>query len=230
MGTFKNKLNILVIDDDLTICHNIKKQLSLLGHSVYTKNRGDSGLTFFIQNANILDLAIIDIHLPIKNGLDICHEVRMCNIETPIIILTQETSSEIAVSAFDIGANDFMRKPFDINVLKARIESTLRYKKHISESIIKTKRLTIDLNRRSTVIRRKKINLRRKEFDLLVFFVRNKDKVLTRDQLLSSVWSFDDEPYQNTVDAHISILRKKLNDNPQQVIETIFGVGYRFRG
>jgi len=114
MGTFKNKLNILVIDDDLTICHNIKKQLSLLGHSVYTKNRGDSGLTFFIQNANILDLAIIDIHLPIKNGLDICHEVRMCNIETPIIILTQETSSEIAVSAFDIGANDFMRKPFDI--------------------------------------------------------------------------------------------------------------------
>lgn len=230
MNNINQGARILLIEDNEPLCQTIQRHFLSLGFDLQYILNGDQGHHFLMSNANNLDLVIIDINLPGMNGLDICHEARTNNIQVPILILTYETGSDTVVNAFDLGADDYVRKPFDGNELLARVNAILKKRSSIQNQFITTDNLKIDLNTRNVSVAGEEILLRRKEFDLLVFFSRHINKVLTRDQIIAGAWNFDDEPYPNTVDAHISVLRKKLLDDEQKILQTAYGVGYIFKG
>jgi len=222
--------NLLLIEDDLNTAQSIKKYFSNRGYVVCNKNRGDTGLAYLLKNYCEVDIGIIDINLPGVNGLDICHEIRRANIRTPVIILTKETATQTVINAFDFGANDYLKKPFDVLELQARIESILNRSQVHDDEIIHAGDFTINISQRQVYKQDKPIDLRRREFDLLVYFTRNRGRAIPRDTIIANVWNFDEDPFHNTVDAHVSILRKKIGDRDQKMIETVFGVGYRLRG
>lgn len=224
------KKQILLIEDNLEICASIKQFFELRDYNVYTETDGKSGYEFALKKHELIDIIILDINLPHLNGLAICHKLRKAGIELPILILTQEQGTDTLINAFDIGANDFVKKPFEPAELEARIKSLLRSLPNKSNNTIKTKHIEINLSKRKVYRNMREIYLRRKEFDLLLYLIRNIGEVLPREKILAQVWAFDSDPLPNTVDVHISFLRKKLNKNDShRLIETIHGVGYRLK-
>jgi len=222
--------DILIIEDDVNTCKLIKAYFQNTDLKVICKYDGQSGIDFLKRHFSNLAGAIIDINLPKMNGLDICHDVRTANIDLPIMILTHETATRTVVNAFDLGADDYVKKPFDIHELEARLRVILRSKKFHIPEVIESGAIRINLTDRSVFVHASPISITRKQFDLLLFFMRNKGKLFTREQLIANVWNFDQDPYLNTVDAHISALRKAIGDKEQKVIQTVFGVGYRMVG
>jgi len=155
------KTNILLIEDDQLLSSSLKRFLSLRGYSVSIEYDGLKGYGHILRNNSELDLVILDINLPRLSGLDICHQVRKSGIKLPIIILTKELSTDIAVNAFDRGANDYVRKPFDMQELEARIQSQLKNGDAISKTL-QAGEFLIDLSCRKVLRDGVEINLRRK--------------------------------------------------------------------
>jgi DNA-binding response OmpR family regulator len=222
--------DILLIEDDINTCKLIRAYFQSTDLKIICKYDGENGLNFIKRNFSGLAGAIIDINLPKMNGLDICHEVRTSNIDIPIMILTHETATKTVVNAFDLGADDYLKKPFDVHELEARLRVVLRSKKFNTPEEVELGKIRINLTERCVLINDKPVLITRKQFDLLLFFMRNKGKLFTREQLIANVWNFDQDPYLNTVDAHISALRKVIGDKEQSIIQTVFGVGYRMVG
>lgn len=220
---------ILLIEDDKNTCQSIKAYFKNSNIQIIALYNGKEGFAYICKNFACLDGIILDLNLPGMNGLEICHQVRLANINIPILILTHETSTQTVVDAFDLGADDYVKKPFSISELEARLLSMLKVKKFDKEEVISSGDLRINLSERVVYKRCQRLELSRKQFDLLLFLMRNKGKVFTREQLITNVWRFDQDPYLNTVDSHISALRKQIGDPNQQILQTVFGVGYRFR-
>ncbi len=214
----------LVEDDDLTL-KTLTRYYTELGNKVYSFKHGIRALNSFKKLKEILDIAILDIYLPGINGLEILHIIRQQEIKTPVLVLTIDSNVETLVRAFDIGADDFLRKPFSIDELDARIKSLMKNYNVRKEEILKLGDIVIRVDQRRVFLSDKEVYLGRKEFDLLLFLARNKNKVFSRDEIIASVWPFDQDPYQNTIDVHVCMLRKKLK--AKDLIETVFGVGYR---
>ncbi|MCC9089395.1 MULTISPECIES: response regulator transcription factor [Bacillus] len=227
-----NKGKILVIEDEKKIARVLSLELEYEGYEVTVKDTGMNGLQALEEDS--FDLVLLDVMLPELSGLEVLRRVRKTNTATPIILITARGSVPDKVSGLDLGANDYITKPFDIEELLARIRAQLRF--NINEQEEKETELSIadlTVNEKTRDIQRggQMLELTPREYDLLVHLLKHQQQVLTRDQLLTAVWGFDYFGDTNVVDVYIRYLRKKV-DYPfeKQLIHTVRGVGYVMKG
>lgn len=219
--------NILIVEDEANISDFVKGELEYEGYNVCIKEDGREGLEEALKNE--YDLIILDIMLPSMNGFEICRRIKKVKI-TPIIMLSARDSVMDKVNGLQIGADDYIPKPFAIEELLARIEVVFRRQDNTNNSIVKFKDIVID--RRSRVVKKNnnEINLTNKEYELLMILIDNKDKVVTREELLDQIWGYGYEPETNVTDVYIRYLRSKLdNKNKEEYIQTVRSVGYIMR-
>jgi len=226
---------ILVIEDDLDMAGIIEDQLKDAGYEVTVSHNGASGLEIARKQEH--DLVVLDLMLPETDGLEICRHIRAMPGYTPILMLTALSSEIDKVVGLEMGADDYMTKPFSLRELVARVRTILRredtYRAGKTEDgteQIRRGDLVIDTGKRRVTRSGTPIDLTGKEFDLLLHFARKPGRVYSRQQLLDQVWGYGFEGYAYTVNTHINKLRSKLEpdrDNPRY-IQTVWGVGYRF--
>ena len=219
--------NILIVEDEANISDFVKGELEYEGYNVCIKEDGREGLEEALKNE--YDLIILDVMLPSMNGFEICRRLKR-EKQSPIIMLSAKDSVMDKVNGLQIGADDYIAKPFAIEELLARIEVVFRRQDNLNNYIIKFKDITI--NKSSRVVKRNgnEINLTNKEYELLMILIDNKGKVVTREELLEKVWGYGYGPETNVTDVYIRYLRAKLNsENKEEYIQTVRSVGYIMR-
>ncbi len=219
---------ILVIDDDEGLQDTIAVMLEQEGFRVIQALDGKTGF----EKALTLkpDLLIVDLRLPAMSGVDICKQIRASQIQTPIIVLSAVGEEVDKVLLLEIGADDYVTKPFGRRELLARIRAILRRSSQEAHTVLRFSDSEIDLDRRIVKRATQEIKLTPSEYNLLVYFLQNPDRPLTRDMILNAVWGYDSFPNTRTVDAHVVKLRQKLEPDanlPRHFL-TVHGVGYRF--
>ena len=218
---------ILIVEDESSISDFVKLELEYEGYQVSIKEDGREGLKEALEND--YDLIILDIMLPSMNGFEICRRLKR-EKNTPIIMLSAKDSVTDKVNGLQIGADDYIPKPFAIDELLARINAIFRRVDNLYNYIVKFKDLVINRNSRTVSRNDKEINLTNKEYELLMILIDNKDKVVTRDELLEKIWGYEYEPETNVTDVYVRYLRSKLNnENKEEYIQTIRSVGYIMR-
>ena len=218
---------ILIVEDESSISDFVKLELEYEGYQVSIKEDGREGLKEALEND--YDLIILDIMLPSMNGFEICRRLKR-EKNTPIIMLSAKDSVTDKVNGLQIGADDYIPKPFAIEELLARINAIFRRVDSLDNHIVKFKDLVINRNSRTVSRNDKEINLTNKEYELLMLLMDNKDKVVTRDEILQKIWGYDFEPETNVTDVYIRYLRTKLNPmNKEEYIQTVRSVGYIMR-
>ena len=222
---------ILVIDDDIAICETLKNYFEKEGYEVKTVNDGISGIdSFKLYNP---DIVLLDIVLSKKDGWQVCREIREVSNQ-PIIIISNKNDTFDKVLGLELGADDYVVKPFDIKELSARIKAVLRRTRLHSvakndNEVIKFDNIEISLEKYELKLGGKSVSIPPKELELLHFLAYNRNRVFTRDQLLDKVWGFDYLGDSRTVDVHIKRLREKLDGTSDKwVLKTVWGVGYKF--
>lgn len=222
------QIKVLVIEDDPYICELIILYAEKSGYVVSIANDGMTGLEMFYDCSP--DLVILDIMMPEMDGWEVCKEIRRFD-KTPIIMLTGKGESYDKLKGFNLGADDYMVKPFDPNELMARINAVMRraYPMLGTNEIIELPLLKIDFKQYKVTYDKREIVLPPKEMELLYFLTSHPDQVFTRQQLLEKIWGLDYEGDPRTVDVHIKRIRDKLgNANAYWRVKTIRGVGYKF--
>lgn len=227
--------SVLIVEDDPDIARLIQLQLRDIDCRGDIVGDGKSALTQ--AQARDYDLLILDLMLPGLDGLSVCREIRSRDRLLPILMLTSKSSEVDRVVGLEMGADDYLTKPFSILELNARVKALLRRAEAAknpapggNEEIIELKDLTIDIARHRVVVDGTAVELTAKEFDLLLFFARQPGRVFTRTQLLDKVWGYGHDGYQHTVNSHINRLRAKIERDPRNPtrVVTVWGVGYQF--
>jgi two-component system alkaline phosphatase synthesis response regulator PhoP len=224
---------VLVIEDDKSLADLLEIHLKDLNCDVTTILDGGEGLK--TATTDNFDLIVLDIMLPKVDGLEICKEVRRKDIYTPILMLTSKSEEMDKVLGLEVGADDYLTKPFSIREFIARAKAILRRIDAIQKEIgnekdISVSELTIEGSKRRVTLRGERIDLTPKEFDLLLFLASHPGKTYTREQLLNLLWGYQYDGYEHTVNSHINRLRSKIEpdiSNPKYIL-TSWGVGYRF--
>jgi len=221
---------ILVIDDDANICELLKLYLSKEDYEVITAQGGQEGIAMF--KVYEPDLVLLDIMMPKKDGLAVCREIREISSK-PIIMITAKGEEFDKVLGLELGADDFIVKPFGTKEVCARVKAVLRRTKNPENEtdieIIKFDNLEISLQKYELKLKNKTVDIPPKELELLYFLVSNVNRVFTRDQLLDKVWGFDYLGDSRTVDVHVKRLREKLDGvSDKWNLKTVWGVGYKF--
>ncbi len=219
---------VLVIDDDLSLRDTVGLMLENEGFLPVLASDGAAGF----QQALALkpELILVDLKMPGLSGIEVCKQLRATGINTPLIVLSAVAGEMDKVQLLEIGADDYVVKPFGARELLARIRALLRRASPEDAKIMEFGDVRVDLTRRIVSKSGKEVKLTRAEYNLLTYFLQNPDRVLTRDAILSSVWGYDTSPQTRTVDAHVVRLRQKLDpeqDGPRHLL-TVHGVGYRF--
>ena len=217
---------VLIIEDETKLARFIELELKHEGYQVFVAYDGRSGYDMFYEDET--DIVLLDLMIPQLNGLEVCRRIRK-NSKTPIIMLTAKSETMDKVVGLDNGADDYITKPFAIEELFARMRAALRRLKNKNEEdkILYLKNLTIDISKRVVKFDDTEIELTKREFELLVFLIQNKNIVVTRDQILNQVWGYDYIGETNVVDVYIRYLRTKIDDRFNvKFIHTIRGVGY----
>ncbi len=221
---------ILVIDDDLNICEILKMYLENDGYEVKCANDGAEGVDAF--KIFEPDLVLLDIMMPKKDGWQVCREIREQSGK-PIIMLSAKGEMFDKVLGLELGADDFIVKPFDMKEVAARIKAVLRRyhtRDHFNtDEVVKFENIEISLQRYELKLNEKAVDIPPKELELLYFLASNCNRVFTRDQLLDKVWGFDYLGDSRTVDVHVKRLREKLEGvSDKWTLKTVWGVGYKF--
>ena len=221
---------LLIVDDDPNICDMLKLYFENEGYKIKTAYDGVEGLnTFKIYNP---DLVLLDIMMPKKDGWQVCREIREISPK-PVIMITAKGEVFDKVLGLELGADDFIVKPFDMKELSARIKAVLRrfnaHSKTNDDEVVKFENIEISLQKYELKLHGKAIDIPPKELELLYFLASNCNRVFTRDQLLDKVWGFDYLGDSRTVDVHVKRLREKLEGvSDKWVLKTVWGVGYKF--
>lgn len=220
---------MLIVEDDLNICELIGLYAKKEGYSVVTANDGNEALERFYSEAPAI--IILDIMLPKKDGLEVCRTIRQTS-SVPIIMLTAKGETFDKVLGLEMGADDYMVKPFEMKELMARAKAVLRrssVRAEESDDEISVGDLKINQTKHEVSVHGKKIPMPLKEFELLTFLAKNKNKVFSREQLLEKIWGYEFVKDSRTVDVHIKRIREKIESpqNPWQ-IRTVWRVGYKF--
>ena len=218
-------MRILVCEDQKELNKITARHLSAEGYSVDSCYDGEEALDFL--NMAEYDAVILDIMMPKKDGLSVLKEMRSKGNNTPVIFLTAKDSIEDRVTGLDMGANDYLIKPFSFDELLARIRAMTRKSAGNISNIFTAADLTLDISSHTVMRGNKNIALSAKEFALLEYLMRNKDHVLTRSMIENNIWNFDYEGGTNAVDVYIRYLRKKIDDDYEpKLIHTVRGGGY----
>ncbi len=221
---------LLIVDDDRNICDILKMYFENEGYKVKTANDGAEGVNCFKMFEP--DLVLLDIMMPKKDGWQVCREIREVSSK-PVIMITAKGEVFDKVLGLELGADDFIVKPFDMKELSARVKAVLRrYNAHAQaadEEVVKFENIEISLQRYELKLKGKSIDIPPKELELLYFLASNCNRVFTRDQLLDKVWGFDYLGDSRTVDVHVKRLREKLEGaSDKWILKTVWGVGYKF--
>lgn len=221
---------ILIIEDDPAISKGLYDALHDEHYDVVTEDDGEKGFRF-AQNENIA-LIILDLMLPSKNGIEICTDLRKKGINTPILMLTSKKEEMDKVLGLEVGADDYLTKPFSIREMLARIKALLRRKQEIVREIEEYEfgSVQIDFKKQTAFKKNKQIELSTTEYKILKYFIEHEAEVVTRDNLLDKVWGYDVFPTSRTVDNYILSIRKQIEDNqsdPKHLI-TVPKAGYKF--
>lgn len=227
--------HVLVIEDEDDIAQLVKLQLTGLSCDVKVLNDGKAGLAEAL--AQPYDLVVLDLMLPGIDGLEICRRLRSEQRYTPILMLTSRSTELERVLGLEMGADEYLTKPFSVLELVARVKALFRLVDMLAapapegQKSIESKDLKIDIERHEVTVRQVPICLTAKEFQLLLHFARNPGRVYSRSQLLDQVWGYSHSGYEHTVNSHINRLRAKIEANPDEpeYIQTVWGVGYKFR-
>jgi DNA-binding response OmpR family regulator len=225
---------ILVIEDNEDLAGLLEIHLKDMSCDVIITHDGMSGMA--MAEEQDYDLIILDLMLPGIDGLEILRRVRAKPSYTPVLILTSKSSELDRVLGLEIGADDYVTKPFSIRELQARVKAIFRRIEHIQmgnrqkPSIIRQGDINVDPEKRSIILKDRTLVLTAKEFDLLLHFVKHPGRVYTRPQLLDEVWGYGHDGYEHTVNSHINRLRTKIEEDPTnpRYILTVWGVGYKF--
>lgn len=226
--------NILVVDDEPKILEVVSSYLSHKGFRVFCTETGYGALE--ILDREPISLVILDLMLPDLTGEDVCSQIR-ARSRIPVIMLTAKTQEEDLLAGFQIGADDYLTKPFSLKELHVRVEAVLRRSADVSDSPAKKYGwdngfLLIDFERRGAWKQGKQVNLTPKEWNILSALAKYPQKVFTRDDLIAAAFDIGFDGYDRVVDTHVKNLRMKIEDDPRQpvYIQTVHGMGYRFGG
>jgi two-component system, OmpR family, alkaline phosphatase synthesis response regulator PhoP len=221
---------ILIVEDDTSIAKGLEKNLRFEGFSVFTAPDGERGLELAVDKGP--DLILLDVMMPKMNGFEVLRELRRRKIEAPVIMLTAKGEEVDKVRGLDLGADDYVTKPFGLTELLARIHAVLRRKRRFEKALEKIAfgQAEIDFQSRTASMAGQPVEMTRKEFDLMHLFFTREGEALERQEILNRVWGFDYFGTDRTVDNFINRLRQKFEkdpDNPEHFL-TVRGVGYRF--
>lgn len=226
----------LIIEDDRDISNLIAIHLTDINYQVDAAFDGKSGLLKALNNT--YKIIILDVRLPELDGLEVCKRLRQEKNRTPVLMVTSKSEEIDKIIGLEIGADDYLTKPFGIRELMARVKALLRRSEMYKESAssdagqeIETDEISINLSKRIVEVRGRRVELSPKEFDLLVLFASNPGRIYSRTQLLELVWGYQFDGYEHTVNSHINRLRAKIEKDPNrpEFVLTSWGVGYKFR-
>lgn len=230
--------NVLIVEDNPEIGELVSIHVADLDMNPILCQRGDTGLERFREGG--IDLVILDLMLPGMDGLSVCREIRSAPGYVPVLMLTAKTTELDRVLGLEMGADDYLTKPFSVAELSARVKALFRRVDAMAsggnadqekKGELQTEGVRIDPDRRRVFVRGQEVELTAREFDLLWHFASHPGRVFSRVQLLDKVWGYNHEGYEHTVNTHINRLRGKIEKDPAhpELIETVWGVGYRFR-
>lgn len=219
---------VLIIEDDATMLRGLKDNFEFKGYCVLTADDGEEGLNIAINKKP--DLIILDIMLPKINGYEICRLIRKENFDMPIIMLTAKGEESDVVLGLNLGADDYVTKPFSIKELLARAAAFLRRRRQTEQDVYEFADFKLDIPARKLTRKGKEIKLSPKEFCLLELFIKKLGRALTRDEILNKVWGYDSFAGQRSIDRFVTTLRNKIETNPHNpiFIHTIREIGYKF--
>ncbi len=226
---------ILVVEDEPQLARLVEMHLADAGCRVTVTHRGGDGLA--AAAGDEFDLVVLDLMLPDMDGLDVCRELRRREDYLPILMLTARSGEVDRVLGLELGADDYLTKPFSVREMVARVKAILRRVDRMAADAgsgeskpLDFADLRIDCEKRLVRVKDRPVNLTAKEYDLLLHFARHPGHVYTRGQILDQVWGYGEGTYEHTVNSHINRLRGKIEDDPSQprFIQTVWGVGYRF--
>ncbi len=218
-------MRILIVEDDRKIANAVKKGLEQESYAVDAYYDGESGIGRAISGD--YDLIILDRMLPGIDGIKICKAIRQEKVNSPILILTAKDQVADKVEGLNAGADDYLAKPFAFEELLARIQALLRRPQEVKDDIIKVGDLELDRLKFEVKRNSKKINLSKKEFALLEYLMRNPNRILTKDNIISHVWDYDADILPNTVEVFIKNIRNKIDAKGKKMIHTVRGFGYK---
>jgi DNA-binding response OmpR family regulator len=221
---------VLVVEDDPAILRGLADNLRFEGYEVFTAQDGESGAR--LQRVQKPDLIVLDLMMPRLGGFELCRRLRGEGIQTPILMLTAKSEEGDRVAGLDLGADDYVTKPFSVKELMARIRALLRRAQpsHNLPDHLQFGSVEVDFRRYEAKKNGRLVEMTRKEFAILRYLAGRAGEVVTRDELLNEVWGFEAYPVSRTVDNHVAGLRAKLEADPStpEHILTVHGVGYRF--
>jgi DNA-binding response OmpR family regulator len=218
---------ILIVEDDATIARFVELELKHAGYGVLRADEGRVALE--LLETNDVDLVILDLMLPGIDGLDVARRIRVDDPATPILMLTARAETHDVVTGFEAGADDYLRKPFEIPELLSRVRALLkRFAATQGPTPHEASGVRVDLEKRRATLEGEPLDLTAKEFDLLAYLVANAGRVISRDEILDSVWNGQHATDSNVIEVFVCHLRNKIGDRENRVIQTIRGVGYFF--
>jgi two-component system copper resistance phosphate regulon response regulator CusR len=214
---------ILIAEDELRIASFIERGLQASGYSTKVARDGETALS--LARSGRFDLMILDLGLPRQDGLDVLHSLRDEGTAIPVVILTARSSVTEVVTGFEVGADDYITKPFSFDELLVRVRARLRKERSFETTVLRAGDAELDLRTRRITVEGQTVELSAREFALAEMFFQHEGHVLSREQLLSRVWGYDFDPGSNVVDVYVGYLRKKLG---KERIVNVRGMGYRF--
>lgn len=221
---------ILIVEDEQNLGFSIQKGLNELGFAAFYT---DSALEALEKmQTEKFDVIVSDIVMPNMSGHEFIKAIRQKGIETPLLFLTALGSTDEKVSGFELGADDYLTKPFEFRELVARLKALLKRSAFEErDEILSCEDLILDIHKKKVVRNNLEIHLTQREFDLLVYFLRNKDRIVSKAELVEKVWGLHFDPGTNVIEVYINYLRNKINKgHNRKMIETVHGQGYRLRG
>jgi two-component system, OmpR family, response regulator ArlR len=222
-----SEADIMIVEDDATIARFVELELTHAGFDVRRTDNGATALELFAEKQP--DLMVLDLMLPGMDGLDVARNIREGGSEVPILMLTARATTEDAVNGFEAGADDYLRKPFEIPELLSRIRALLkRTTRERTATTFAASGIEVDTDRRQATSDGTNLDLTAKEFDLLAYLVSNAGRVVPRDEILTAVWGSQRPSDSNVIEVFVCHLRNKIGDRDNRVIQTIRGVGYFF--
>ncbi|OXS53843.1 DNA-binding response regulator [Cohnella sp. CIP 111063] len=222
---------IAVIDDDEKITALLRRSLAFEGYEVMTASDGSEGLKLIGQKP--ADLVILDVMMPKMDGWEVCRRLREAGIVSPILLLTAKDEVSDRVRGLDLGADDYLVKPFALEELMARVRALLRRRSDRTEEggQFRYEDLVMDVDGREIMRGERRIELTAKEFDLLHLFLQNPKRVLSRDLIMERIWGYDYSGESNVLEVYVAMLRQKLEENGEKrLIQTVRGAGYVLKG
>ncbi len=218
---------ILVVDDESRMRKLVKDFLSKKGYEVCEASNGEEAIDLFYKNNNDISLLILDVMMPKMDGWEVMREIRKTS-KVPVIMLTAKSDESDELHGFDLGADEYITKPFSPKILVARVEAILRRSQGgQTDGIIKVGDITMDKNAHEVRVGDEIIDLSFREFELLAYFIENQGIALSRERILNNVWNYDYFGDARTIDTHVKKLRSKMGEYGKY-IKTIWGMGYKF--